>query len=121
MEEVYQLVQARNAHETIPFQSVYNAYEVLQRNVDSLQLRCDVLEYERRNKEWESVDKAQVRLNLLISFSDIYVDPYVYYVLLIQKDGRLSSQKNESNLKDKVDRLQQELDEKLSRFMYYDA
>ena len=55
MEEVYQLILARNARESIPFQSVYGAYEALQRSVDALQLRCDVMEY-----EWGTINTSQV-------------------------------------------------------------
>jgi len=70
MEEVCQLVRARNARETIPFQSIYAAYEALQRGVDTLQLRCDVLEYERRSEEWAAVDKSQVRFEPFIFFQN---------------------------------------------------
>ena len=46
MEVLYQLVQERNARETIPFLDVHESNARLMTQIDSLQSKCDSLERE---------------------------------------------------------------------------
>jgi WD40 repeat protein len=93
MEEIYSLIQRRNAVETLPFLPIHATNAYLQNLVDTLQLRCESLERQYLEQQQLVVDQAQ----------------------LIQQnsDPKLVSSKNESRLRDKIAKLQDELNAKL--------
>eukprot|EP00550_Attheya_septentrionalis_P005774 CAMPEP_0198282502 /NCGR_PEP_ID=MMETSP1449-20131203/2292_1 /TAXON_ID=420275 /ORGANISM="Attheya septentrionalis, Strain CCMP2084" /LENGTH=568 /DNA_ID=CAMNT_0043978767 /DNA_START=177 /DNA_END=1883 /DNA_ORIENTATION=- len=93
MEDLLNLVAARNATETLPFLSVHAANAALQNLVDSLQSRCDELEGDCMNLQLQLEELSE------------------------GKNGggqRLrASLKNETRLRDKIEKLQEDLNEKL--------
>lgn len=97
MEEIYHLIQQRNAKETVPFLQIHAAHTYLRNLVDTLQIRCESLERQYLEQQQLVVDQAQ----------------------LIQKNAASSSNakplssKYENRLREKIAKLQNELNEKL--------
>jgi chromosome segregation ATPase len=95
MEEIYSLVQKRNATETLPFLPIHSANSYLQNLTDTLKIRCESLERQYLEQQQLVVEQAT----------------------LIRQHNTLSekqtSSKTESFLKEKVAKLQDELNEKL--------
>lgn len=95
LDEIYSLIQQRNATETLPFLPIHATNSHLQNLTDTLQIRCESLERQYLEQQQLVVDQAQ----------------------LIQQhnssgDKQLSS-KAETRLKEKIAKLQDELNEKL--------
>jgi autophagy-related protein 16 len=85
LEEIHNKILERNALETNPFVSVYSSNATLWKQVDALQKKCNSLEHDLViAKEDESPNKAAK-----------------------------AALKNEARLRDKVEKLQQELNDKL--------
>ena len=95
MEEIYSLIQQRNATETLPFLPIHSTNSHLQNLVDTLQIRCESLERQYLEQQQLVVEQAQ-----LIQQHDS------------SSEKQLSS-KTETRLKEKVAKLQGELNEKL--------
>lgn len=97
MEEIYDLIQQRNATETLPFLSIHASNEYLRHVADTLQYRCESFERQYLEQQQLVVEQAQ----------------------LIQQhnatDQNQSSSKIEIRLKEKVAKLQNELNDKLQK------
>jgi autophagy-related protein 16 len=95
MEEIYSLVQKRNATETLPFLPIHSANSYLQNLADTLQIRCESLERQYLEQQQLVAEQAQ----------------------LIQQHNAVSekqtSSKTENRLKEKLAKLQDELNVKL--------
>lgn len=87
MEELYGLIQERNARETLPFLSVHSSNAYLRHHADALQSRCESLE--RQYLEQQQLVAEQARS-----------------IQLSARDG--ASSKAEAKLREKVARLQDE-------------
>ena len=102
MEEVYQQIQQRNAYETLPFVAIHSSNAYLQNLADSLQYRCESLERQYLEQQQLVVDQAHLVEQLNNN----------------SKGGAPS--KNESRLREKVTKLQEELNEKLRECSFCD-
>ena len=94
MDALYHQVLERNGRETTPFVSVHEANAALMNQVDALQTKCEALERENATQQQLLNDSTP------------------------SSSGRISSShsaslKNEARLRDKLERLQEELNEKL--------
>lgn len=64
MEDIYSLIQERNARETLPFLSVHSSNSYLRNHVDSLQARCESLERQYLEQQQLVATQAQaIKLN----------------------------------------------------------
>ena len=95
MEDVYNLIQQRNSHETLPFLSIHSSNSYLRNLADTLQCRCESLERQYLEQQQLLVDQTQ-----LIELSS-------------SARSSASPSKNELRLRDKVAKLQEQLNEKL--------
>lgn len=94
LEELQRRVEERNAIETAPFLSVHAANAALQSLVDTLQERCEGLEKEVMEQQHQ-LDEISEGTNG-------------------RSNKRLSAAlKTEARLRDKIEKLQEELNEKL--------
>lgn len=97
MEDIYSLIQQRNATETLPFLPIHSTNKYLQSLADTLQYRCESLERQYLEQQQLVVEQAQ----------------------LIQQHNadseKQTSPKTEARLKEKVAKLQDELNEKLQK------
>ena len=107
MEDLYQLVLERNKRETNPFVAIHTANATLLNQIDALQARCEDLEreaviYEERLQNTNSDDNTNTNGTGSASGGGGRgaVPPSV-------------SLKNETRLREKLERLQEELNEKL--------
>ncbi|KAL7528327.1 hypothetical protein ACHAXR_002387 [Thalassiosira sp. AJA248-18] len=92
MEDVYNLIQQRNARETLPFLSIHSSNSYLRNHVDALQARCESLERQYLEQQQLVAEQAQS----------------------IELNGANSAPaKNEARLRDQIAKLQEELKEKL--------
>jgi autophagy-related protein 16 len=95
MEDIYNLIQQRNATETLPFLSIHSTNAYLQNVVDTLQIRCESLERQYLEQQQLVVEQAQ----------------------LIQQHtaggDKQASSKTENRLREKIAKLQEELNVKL--------
>mmetsp|Transcript_31141 Transcript_31141/g.65685 ORF Transcript_31141/g.65685 Transcript_31141/m.65685 type:complete len:570 (+) Transcript_31141:91-1800(+) len=89
MEDVYSLIQERNARETLPFLSIHSSNAYLRNHVDTLQARCETLEREYLEQQQLVADQAQA-----IELSAAPV-------------------KNEARLRGQIAKLQEDLNKKL--------
>ena len=86
LSEIHRQLLERNARETTPFTSVYEANATLVNQVDALQLKCEALERENSSHQ---LDEAG------------------------GKGSTNAAMKNETRLRDKLEKLQEELNDKL--------
>lgn len=95
MDEIYSLIQQRNARETHPFLPIHSTNAYLQNVADTLQIRCESLERQYLEQQQLVVEQAQ----------------------LIEQHSasgeKQTSSKTESRLREKIGKLQDELNEKL--------
>lgn len=89
---IYQQLQERNARETAPFLAVHEANATLLNQVDSLQLKCEGLEREISNLEQQIADGSAGTSGPAAATAAL---------------------KNEARLRDKLEKLQEELNAKL--------
>ena len=95
MEDIYSLIQQRNATETLPFLSIHSANAFLQNLADNLQVRCESLERQYLEQQQLVAEQAQL------------IEQY-------NADGeKQTSSKIENQLREKIAKLQSELNEKL--------
>lgn len=59
MEDVYNLIQQRNARETLPFRSIHSSNSYLLNHVDTLQARCESLERQYLEQQQLVAEQAQ--------------------------------------------------------------
>lgn len=104
MEEIYSLIQQRNSIETLPFLPLHSANAYLQNLADTLQYRCESLERQYLEQQQFLVE-SQAQLIQLNANSDGGGGG---------GGGNSGSSKNESRLREKVAKLQDELNEKLT-------
>lgn len=98
MDQVYNLIQQRNAIETLPFISLHSSNSQLQNLVASLQFHCESLERQYLEQQQLLADQA-----LLVNQSNQN----------IIKSGSGGVSKNEGKLREKIAKLQEDLNEKL--------
>jgi autophagy-related protein 16 len=94
MEDLYQLILERNARETTPFVAIHEANATLWNQIDALQAKCDELERELVVQQ----DKLE---NAGPSSSG--------------RGANSAALKNETRLRDKLEKLQEELNEKMKQ------
>jgi hypothetical protein len=97
MEEIYHLIQQRNATETLPFLPIQSSHTYLRNLVDTLQIRCESLERQYLEQQQLVVDQAQLIQQNAASISN----------------AKPLSSKYENRLREKIAKLQNELNEKL--------
>ena len=95
MDEIYSLIQQRNARETHPFLPIHSTNAYLQNVADTLQIRCESLERQYLEQQRLVVEQAQ----LIHQHS--------------ASGEKQTSSKTESRLREKIGKLQDELNEKL--------
>ena len=99
MEVLYQLVQERNARETTPFIAIHEANATLLNQIDALQLKCDDLERELVVQQ-EKLESAGV-------------DSGSNNIGGRSGNAQSAALKNEVRLREKLEKLQEELNEKM--------
>ena len=99
MEEIYSLIQARNARETLPFLSLHSSNAHLRNQVETLTARCESIE--RQYLEQQQVVAEQTHAIELSTNND--------------------PAKNEARLRKQVSKLQDDLNEKLQKEVKYTA
>jgi len=92
MEEILRLIEARNSYETYPFVDAHNANIALQHLVDKLETRCE--EYSKQILQLTTEGPAD------------------------GGDGRKIISKKEAELRDRIETLQEQLNEKLSKWYF---
>jgi autophagy-related protein 16 len=92
LEEIHRKILARNALETTPFLSVYASNATLLNQLDSLQSKCDSLE-----RDLAAAEQKEQQ-------DDVAATP---------SKAANAALKNDARLRDKVEKLQQELNDKL--------
>eukprot|EP00956_Cyclotella_meneghiniana_P036923 scaffold132532_cov36-Cyclotella_meneghiniana.AAC.1 len=60
MDEIYSLIQQRNARETHPFLPIHSTNAYLQHVADTLQIRCESLERQYLEQQQLVVEQAQL-------------------------------------------------------------
>lgn len=101
MDDVFSLLCERNSYETYPFLTIYDAYKTLHNQVDFFQERCEALEREVSRSKERSSDHEDHK-NSSPSNSDETE----------RGSGGIVYSKTESQLMDKVEGLQKELNER---------
>jgi len=96
MNEMYQLIQARNARETDPFVSIHQANASLLNLTDALEVRCSVAEREVATLRQQLQDAALVKGGKVTNHAAL-----------------TAALKNETRLRDKLEQLQEEFNAKL--------
>ncbi len=94
-DEIYRLLLQRNALETIPFISVHESNASLQNQVDALQSKCEALERDIASQQ-QQLEEATVSSPL--------------------SKGASAAIRNEARLRDKLEKLQEELNDKLKQY-----
>ena len=90
LSEIHQKILDRNFRETTPFLSVHEANATLLNQIDALQLKCESLERENSNQQ-QQLDEGSPG----------------------GKGSANAALKNETRLRDKLEKLQEELNDKL--------
>ena len=90
LSEIHQKILDRNIRETTPFLSVHEANATLLNQIDALQLKCESLERENSNQQ-QQLDEGSPG----------------------GKGSANAALKNETRLRDKLEKLQEELNDKL--------
>mmetsp|Transcript_1627 Transcript_1627/g.3080 ORF Transcript_1627/g.3080 Transcript_1627/m.3080 type:complete len:197 (-) Transcript_1627:1177-1767(-) len=98
MDQVYNLIQQRNAIETLPFVSLHSSNSQLRNLVASLQFRC------------ESLERQYLELQQLLADQALLVNQSNQNII---KSGSGGVLKNEGKLREKIAKLQKDLNEKL--------
>ena len=93
MEALHQLILERNARETTPFVDIHQANATLWKQVDSLQAKCDELEKE-----------------LVVQLANQNTDEEGHMRGTLTQSSAL---RNETRLQEKLEKLQEEFDEKV--------
>eukprot|EP00578_Thalassiosira_sp_NH16_P031403 CAMPEP_0181079014 /NCGR_PEP_ID=MMETSP1071-20121207/1799_1 /TAXON_ID=35127 /ORGANISM="Thalassiosira sp., Strain NH16" /LENGTH=571 /DNA_ID=CAMNT_0023160379 /DNA_START=37 /DNA_END=1749 /DNA_ORIENTATION=+ len=91
MEDVYNLIQERNARETLPFLSIHSSNAFLRSHVDTLQDRCESLERQYLDQQQLVAEQAQA----------------------IEVNTNNAPAKNEARLREKNAKLQEDLNRRL--------
>ncbi|KAL3792124.1 hypothetical protein HJC23_013398 [Cyclotella cryptica] len=97
MEEIYHLIQQRNATETLPFLPIQSTNTYLRYLVDTLHMRCESLERQYLEQQQLVVDQAQLIQQNAASSSN----------------AKPVSSKYENRLHEKIAKLQDKLNNKL--------
>lgn len=95
MEDLYSLIQERNARETLPFLSIHASNAHLRNHVDTLQARCESLERQYLEQQQLVAEQA----------------------LAIELSTNSAPAKNEARLREHVAKLQEDLNDKLQKEM----
>ena len=98
MDEIFQLIQDRNAWETDPFISIYETNASLLNLTDALEVRCIVAEREVANLRQQLQEAALVKGGTKNTVNNIALT---------------AAMKNETRLRDKLETLQEEFSTKL--------
>ena len=101
-----QRILARNAAETDPFRSVHNSNRALQNTVDDLQYRCDVLQKEKDEQE-RIIDQLSEEISSGAADGDGSGGGAT------SKGNKGGPSKTETRQRDKIEKLQEQLNEKL--------
>lgn len=99
MEEVYQLIQERNARETLPFLTIHSSNAYLRSHVDALQARCESLERQYLEQQQLIAEQAQT----------------------IELNASNDNTKNQVRLQDQIAKLQGDLNEKIQNEVKHTA
>ena len=86
LDELHQLLLQRNALETLPFVAVHEANSTLLNQVDALQLKCEALERQNAALDLSAAGRSGSK-------------------------GDTAALRNETRLREKVEKLQEELNE----------
>lgn len=98
MDEIFQLIQDRNAWETDPFISIYETNASLLNLTDALEVRCIVAEREVANLRQQLQEAALVKGGTKSAVNNVALT---------------AAMKNETRLRDKLETLQEEFSTKL--------
>ena len=99
MEDIYSLIQERNARETLPFLSIHASNTYLRNSVDVLQARCESLEHQYLEQQQLVAEQAQA----------------------IKLTNDSEPAKNEARLREQVTKLQTDLNIKIQNEVKHSA
>ncbi|KAL7551551.1 hypothetical protein ACHAWF_014738 [Thalassiosira exigua] len=91
MEDIFNLIQERNARESLPFLSINSSNTHLRNHVDTLQARCESLEQQYLLQQQLVAEQAQA----------------------IELNANSATAKNEARLREQIVKLQRDLNEKI--------